>query len=557
MVDKKQDDKGKDPFSDSSEIFESIFKEATQEIQTETGKGVAQPGLKPKPKPEAKPKPEVKPKPETKPKAPTKLELEPKEEPAPKAEPPQEKPRSEQRPRLQPPTFKPRQEPIRRPITRTSGPDEEERGADLLSTHRLVRGGLQGQKPREERIGKVKKPKLPKKKGKGSPVLKIFLLLVLLAVGVGGASVYFGIVDLSDYIGLLEPAKKEAPKVAATKTPPPRPTAKPSQPAAPKPVQPVRPQAKPAASPNQPVQPPQAPPKAAEAVTASPPKAVTAPSARQEAAAAPGNVAAPPAPSAPTPLGARPQPPEVQAKPGPSSPPAVAKSETPSPPAQPPVKVEPPPAPAQPPVKSQPQAPPPVAQPPVKTETNASSTTVRPPAISKKVETPKSAPQPKGAVVAKTVPPLSGVGGSYPYSVYLGSFKNMDYLKRAMSIYESEGLLPYWTKVELGEKGTWYRVFTGHFRSAQEAETFIQQKRIKDGEVKETRYSNLVGIFGTRQAGEEKALALAKMGLSAYLIPAADGQVRLYSGAFVTKDGAEKNEADLISRGVRSEIVNR
>jgi SPOR domain len=523
MVDKKDDKKEKDPFSDSSEIFESIFKEATQEIQKETGKVVPQPGLRPKPKPEVKPKPPAKPK------APTKLELEPKEEAVPKAEPLQEQPRHEQKPRLQPPTFKPRQEPIRRPITRTSGPDEEETGADLLSTHRLVRRGVQEQKPREEPIGKVKKPKAPKKKGKGSPVLKIILVLVLLAVGVGGASVYFGIIDLSDYLGGSEPAKKEAPKVAATKTAPAQPAIKPPQPAASKAAQPSRPQAKPAESSKAPAQaqtaqPPQASPKPAESVTQPPPP---------------------------------PQPQEAQAKPQPPAPPAVAKAETPPSPVQPPVKVEPPPAPVQPPAKSQPQASPPPVQPPVKSEAKATSAPVQQPAVPKKAETPQTASQPKEVAAPKTVPPVSGSGGSYAYSVYLGSFQTLDYLKRALSVYEHEGFSTYWTKVELGAKGTWYRVFTGYFRSAQEAEAFIQQKRIKDGEVKETRYSNLIGTFGTKQGGEERALALARMGLSAYCIPAADGQVRLYSGAFMTKEGAEKNEAELNSRGVRSEVVER
>jgi len=139
----------------------------------------------------------------------------------------------------------------------------------------------------------------------------------------------------------------------------------------------------------------------------------------------------------------------------------------------------------------------------------------------------------------------------------LGSFQNPEYLKKAMSVYEDQGLSPYWVKIELREKGTWYRFFAGYFRSAQEAEAFIQQKRIKDGEVKETRYSNLIGTFGTKQEGEEKALALTRMGLSAYWIPGADGQVRLYSGAFTTKEGGEKNQAELNSRGIKSQIVER
>ena len=532
MVDKKEDKKEKDPFSDSSEIFESIFKEATQEIQTETGKVAPKPDLKPKPKPEVKAKPEARPK------APTKLELEPEVEPKPKAE-PELKPKSETKPRIQAPMFKHRQEPVRKPITRTTGPDEEETGAALLSTRPLVRSRIQEQKPKEEPGRKAEKPKPYKKRRKGSPILKIILLLILLAAGVGGASVYFGIIDVSDYLGWTEPAKKEAPKVAAAKPSPAQPAAKPPQPAAPKAAQPSPPQVKPAEAPKQPVQPPpvqppQAPPKPAETVT-------------------PPQPTPPPAPPAVPP----PQAPQVQAKPEPPAPPAVAKVETPLPPVQPPAKVEPPPAPVQPPVKSQLQAPPPPVQPAVKSEPKAPPAPVQQPVVPKKAETPQTGSQPKQIAVAKTVPPVSGSGVSYPYSVYLGSVQGMDYVKKGMSSYESQGLSTYWSKVDLGAKGTWYRIFTGYFRSAQEAEAFIQQKRIKDGEVKETRYSNLIGTFGTKQGGEEKGLALAKMGLSAYWIPAADGQVRLYSGAFITKEGAEKNQAELNSRGIKSEIAER
>ena len=546
MVDKKEDKKEKDPFSDSSEIFESIFKEASQEIQSETEKVAPKAGLKPKPKPGIKPKPEAKPKAPTKleiePKAPTKLELEPKEEPEPIKDLSQDRPPSEQKPRLQAPAFKPRQEPVRRPITRTARPEEETTRSDMVSTQPLARTSIQGQTAKEESGGKLKKPKLPKRKGKGSPLLKIILLIVLLAIGVGGASVYLGILDLSDYIGWPEPAKKETPKVVAAKpakpvTPnaaqPSTPQAKPAE--APKPpVQPPPAQAKPAELPKPPVQPSQVPPKAAETVT--PPQP-------------------PPPPS--TPAVTPPKPPEVQAKEEPPAPPAVAKVEKPLPPAQPPVKAEPLPSPVQPPVKSEPQAPPPSAQPPVKSQPKTPPAPVQQPVVPKSAETPQAGVQPKEVAAAKTVPHVSAGTVAYPYSVYLGSVQSMDYAIKGLSSYESQGFSTYWSKVHLGAKGTWYRLFTGYFRSAQEAEAFIRQKGIKDGEVKETRYSNLVGTFATKKEGEEKALAFTKMGLSAYCIPAADGQFRLYSGAFITRDGAENNQAELNSKGIKSQIAER
>jgi hypothetical protein len=485
MVDKKEDSKEKYPFSDSSEIFESIFKQATQEIHKEAGKVVGKPILKPKSKPEVKPKPEAKAK------APTKVEHKPKEEAEPKIE---KKPRFEQKPKLQTPIFKPQQEPIRKPITGTPGTKEQKEGAGVISAGPLVRRRVQGQQPKEQAAGKPGKPMPPKKSEKGSPVLKILLLLLLLVVGVGAASVYFGIIDVSDYVGRPEPATKEAPKVVASKMPLPQTAAK-QPPAAPKAAQPSQPQTKPAESPKPPaqiqtVQPPQAPPKPVEAVT-------------------------PPPPSPPS---------EVQAKPETPAPQVAAKAGTPSPAVQPPARVEP-------------QAP--LVTGPVKSQPQAAPEPVQPQAVPKKAEIPQRSSE------------------LHPYSVYLGSFQNPEYLKKAMSVYKDQGLSPYWAKIELKGKGTWYRFFTGYFRSAQEAEAFIQQNRIKDGEVKETRYANLIGTFRTKQEGEEKILALTRMGLSAYLIPGADGQVRVYSGAFTPTENAEKNQEELNSKGIISQVVER
>ena len=553
MVNMKDSKKEKNPFSDSSEIFESLFREATTEIKKETGKVVAKTGLKPKPRSEVKPKSEAKPK------APIKLELE-REEPEPQPELLQEKPQSEAKPRIQTPSFKPRQESTRKPTTRTPGPDEEETGAELLSTRPLLRSANKEQEPKDEPTGEVKKSTLPKKKGKGSPVFKIILLLVLLAAGVGGASVYFGIIDLSDTLGWPEPAKKEVPKVAETKSSAAKTAPKPQQQTAPKPAQPAQPQAKPAEPPKLPdspqtVQPPQASPKPTETVTPPPAKEVQAATAKPEIPVELGKAASPAA--EPPPLVPPPQPPEVQVKPVLPAPPAVAKVETPPSAAQAPVKVEAPPAPLQPPVKSQAPAPKPSVPLVPKSEPKSPPAADQPPSVAKKAEIPQTGSQPKEVAVAKTVPLVSSSGLTYPYSVYLESVQSMDYLKMTMSAYDRQGLSTYWSKVHLGAKGTWYRLFTGYFRSAQEAEAFIQQKRIKDGEVKETRYSNLIGTFGTKQGAEAKALALASMGLNAYWIPTADGQVRLYSGAFLGKEGAEKNQGELNSRGIKSEIVER
>ncbi len=45
--------------------------------------------------------------------------------------------------------------------------------------------------------------------------------------------------------------------------------------------------------------------------------------------------------------------------------------------------------------------------------------------------------------------------------------------------------------------------------------------------------------------------------MSAYWIPGAEGQVRLYSGAFTSKEGAKKNQTELNARGIKSQIAER
>jgi hypothetical protein len=82
---------------------------------------------------------------------------------------------------------------------------------------------------------------------------------------------------------------------------------------------------------------------------------------------------------------------------------------------------------------------------------------------------------------------------SYPYSVYLGSYKTRERAERAISEYRNKGLSPYWVKVDLGDKGVWYRVFSGYFQKREQANEFIKKKQIAESKSRHTRYANLIG----------------------------------------------------------------
>jgi cell division septation protein DedD len=145
----------------------------------------------------------------------------------------------------------------------------------------------------------------------------------------------------------------------------------------------------------------------------------------------------------------------------------------------------------------------------------------------------------------------------YPYSIYLGSYRTVERAKKAISMYQHEELPVYWSRVNLGEKGTWYRVFAGYFRSEAEASDFIARKELKDAEVKMTNYSVLIGVYSSREEAQQKSGALFNLGFPTYVIPEARAKFRLYSGAFNSKKGAEQNVEELASKGVQSRAVER
>ncbi len=146
---------------------------------------------------------------------------------------------------------------------------------------------------------------------------------------------------------------------------------------------------------------------------------------------------------------------------------------------------------------------------------------------------------------------------SYPYSVLLGAFSSIEKAKSAVSIYRENGLSPYYVKVDLGEKGVWFRIFTGHFESKEQAEALISKKRLKGASIKNTRYAAFAGSYSTKKELGDKRSVLSDLGYSPYVIDGVNGWSYVFVGAFYTKTGAELQQQDLASKGIKSEVVER
>jgi len=146
---------------------------------------------------------------------------------------------------------------------------------------------------------------------------------------------------------------------------------------------------------------------------------------------------------------------------------------------------------------------------------------------------------------------------SYPYSVYLGAYKTRKRARVGVSQYQKKGVSSYWVKVDLGRKGIWHRLFTGHFQDGGTALDFINERDLEGASVKKTRYATLVGVYSSEDAIIEKSQALDKLGYSSYIVDGGNGTSQLYSGAFITKGGAEKHYQELAAKGIRNRVVER
>ena len=178
-------------------------------------------------------------------------------------------------------------------------------------------------------------------------------------------------------------------------------------------------------------------------------------------------------------------------------------------------------------------------------------------------ETPSPVPSVKPTVEKKPLAEeknresLTVSQGDYPYSIYLSSLKTLELAKRAISVYAEKGIPAYWVKVHFKEKGEWYRIYTGHFKDLQEAESFAQAREISEKETLKTEYANLIAVSSQPRDFEARVKAIYDLGYSPYTVKGSDGKVKLLVGAYVTEEAAEQQRRDLMARGIENRVIKR
>ena len=147
--------------------------------------------------------------------------------------------------------------------------------------------------------------------------------------------------------------------------------------------------------------------------------------------------------------------------------------------------------------------------------------------------------------------------GRYPYSILLASYKQLQTAQKSFAVYKKKGLDPFWVKVDLGDSGIWFRVFSGNYADKKLAEAVIEELNLEGSLAKPTRYADWIGGFADQQKLDEKIAELSALGFSPYVMAADTDIKQLYVGAFYTQKGAEDQHVSLKHAGVESRVVKR
>ena len=144
-----------------------------------------------------------------------------------------------------------------------------------------------------------------------------------------------------------------------------------------------------------------------------------------------------------------------------------------------------------------------------------------------------------------------------PYTVQLGSFRNVPTVKRAVSIYEDKGLDVHWNEVDQAEKGTWFRLVAGRFETREEAKQFQKDHGFVDYLILKTPYTVLMGEFKSPEELSHIRSILEKNQYDSYSVKGDDGNWRLLAGAFISPEGAGRLAQELSSIGLKAKVVLR
>ncbi|NOR25814.1 MAG: hypothetical protein GQ542_15785 [Desulforhopalus sp.] len=145
----------------------------------------------------------------------------------------------------------------------------------------------------------------------------------------------------------------------------------------------------------------------------------------------------------------------------------------------------------------------------------------------------------------------------YPFSILLETFVEQKIAQQAILFYQKRDISAHWVKVDLGEKGIRYRLFTGIFATIPEAQHYLDQNQLFDKLIKPTYYSARVGVYQDQAQLANAFVKARDTGFIPYILGTKKAVYHLYVGAFYTYTGATSQCRALTDAGLSCEPVRR
>jgi len=153
--------------------------------------------------------------------------------------------------------------------------------------------------------------------------------------------------------------------------------------------------------------------------------------------------------------------------------------------------------------------------------------------------------------------PIKITSETYPYILQLASYKTFSNTLRAVSLYENYETDIHWNRVDLGEKGVWFRLYTGRFKTKEEAKQYEEDLGLDESMVLSTPWTVLVDPGNHLHSPEKIKSVLEENKYDFYSIKNEDESFRLLIGAFRTKKGAEKLAQEIVELNLDAKAVLR
>lgn len=145
----------------------------------------------------------------------------------------------------------------------------------------------------------------------------------------------------------------------------------------------------------------------------------------------------------------------------------------------------------------------------------------------------------------------------HPFVIQLGSVKTFKQVTRAVTSYAIKGLDIHWDRVDMGGKGKWYRIFTGHFESRAEALKAKRVHRLKNSSIRFNPWTVLVGQYPDSKILTSIQSLLRENHFDSLIVNSTEEINWLLTGAFATRQGAEKIAKELHKLSFSAQVVPR